>query len=258
VATNLAVGLAEDDKYKVVLVDADLQFGDVAVFLNLSTNRTMADLIPQLDELETEMVGEVVVPHYSGIKVLLAPPRPEMAELVSAESVRTLVLTLREDFDYVIVDTHSSLDDVTLAVLDAADKVLAITTPEVPAVKDARIFLELVEALGYPTEKIMLGANKVYRNGTITSAEIEESANQKLGFLLGRDDAVAAAAINQGEPAIMGDPNSFLGKGIKALVEKIVALTQEPEEAESPAAGPASQKANGARSRSGLLSALRR
>lgn len=258
VATNLAVALAEDDKYKVVLVDADLQFGDVAVFLNLSTNRTVADLIPQLDELEAEMIGEVIVPHYSGIKVLLAPPRPEMAELVTADSVRTLVLTLREDFDYVIVDTHSSLDDITLAALDAADRVLVITTPEVPAIKDARVFLELVEALGYETEKIVLGANKVFRNGTITASEIEESANQKLEFQLGRDDSVAAAAINQGEPAFICEPGSFLAKGIKALTEKVVALTQEQEDEESLADSSASQKANGARSRSGLLSALRR
>ncbi len=258
VATNLAVGLAKDEKYKVVLVDADLQFGDVAVFLNLSTDRTLADLIPQLEELEAEMVGEVIVPHSSGIKVLLAPPRPEMSELVTGESIRTLVLALREDFDYVIVDTPSSLDDVTLAVLDAADRVLVLTTPEVPAIKDARVFLELAEALGYPTEKIILGANKVLRKATITAREIEESTHQKLEFQVGRDDSVAAAAINQGEPALIGEPGSFLARGVKALAEMIVAMTQEPEKAESVAAGPASQKAGGARHKSGLLSALRR
>jgi len=119
-ATNLAIGLNTDET-PTVLVDTNLQFGDISVFLNLQVKNSIADLASRIEEIDAEVLEEVLMVHESGLRVLAAPARPEMAEEVQPEHVRKVIEHLRLNFAYVVVDTSSTMDDTTLAVLDLTE-----------------------------------------------------------------------------------------------------------------------------------------
>jgi pilus assembly protein CpaE len=125
-----------------VLMDADLQFGDVLVHLNTKATRTASDLVHD-GQLDIELVPEIVLAHNSGLKLLLGPTQPELADSITAEMVGEIIQSLKKHFKVVVVDTSSHLSDKTLVVMDNADYVLVVTTPELPAIKNTKLFLEL-------------------------------------------------------------------------------------------------------------------
>src|SRR3982751_3204699 len=143
VAVNLAVAAATELGKSVVLVDGSFQFGDVGVLLNLNPkNKSIADLVPELEAGEPESLDTFVITHSAGIRVLLAPPSPEMAELITPTVVRRVLEALRRGHDLVIVDCTSWFNDTTLAILDAADLVLTMLSLEITSIKNMRMFLE--------------------------------------------------------------------------------------------------------------------
>lgn len=231
--TNLAVALHSEER-RVLLVDGNLQFGDVGVFLNLQSNRTILDLVG-LDEVDPDVLESALVPHNSGVKVILAPPRPEMAEEVTGAHVKTLLQQLRREFPLVLVDTASGLTDVVLSVFDVADRILLVTTPDIPAIKDARLFFELMDALEYPDEKILFVMNKVDRRGGIQAANVEELIKHPVGGQVSADERSVLHAINQGVPLVMGDRAKAPVPGILELAGR---LKRELAEAEAALAGP--------------------
>jgi len=167
-ATNIAVGLDTADT-PTVLVDAALQFGDVAVSLNLQAKNSFIDLASRAEELDAEFVDEVLLRHNTGLRVLAAPPRPEVADEVTAGQVRNVIQFLKRNFAYVIVDTSSNMDDITLAVLDVADLLITIATPEIPSIKDTRLLFDLLGVLEFPKERIFFVLNKTDKRSGISS-----------------------------------------------------------------------------------------
>src|SRR5262249_24641646 len=160
IATNLAAGLMKEGT-KVLLMDCSLQFGDVGVFLNLQAQNNIIDLVKDVDDLDMDLVENVLVTHDTGLKVLLAPIRPEDAELVPADKVPTLVEKLSTSFDYIVVDLSSQLNDLAIGLFDIAERILLVITPTLPAVKSTKTVLTLMEALSYPEIKVQLVFNRV-------------------------------------------------------------------------------------------------
>src|SRR3954470_19519408 len=161
IAVNLAVAAATELGKSVVLMDASFQFGDIGVLLNLNPkNKSIADLVPELEAGEPESLDTFVINHSAGVGVLLAPPSPEMAELVTPTVVRRVLEALRRGHDLVIVDCTSWFNDTTLAILDAADLVLTMLSLEITSIKNMRLFLEVAEQLGYEQEKVKLVLNR--------------------------------------------------------------------------------------------------
>jgi pilus assembly protein CpaE len=150
---NLAIAIHKHTSAKVAVVDASLQFGDISVLLNVQPRTTVADIAPHADDLELDLIEKVVVGHSSGIKALLAPPRPEMADLVTSTALVAILEKMRRMFDIVIVDMYSSLQDIVISVLDVSDRIVLVTTPEIPAIKSAKLFFEVTDALEYPRDK---------------------------------------------------------------------------------------------------------
>jgi pilus assembly protein CpaE len=137
---NLAVALAQlKAGTRVALVDSSLQFGDVAVLLNLQASRSIVDLAPHIDELDNDLLETVMVAHGSGVRALLAPPRPELADRVGPGLLEKTLAMLRDLYTYVVVDTAATISDITLTALDAADRIVLVTTPDIPAIKDAKL-----------------------------------------------------------------------------------------------------------------------
>jgi pilus assembly protein CpaE len=220
IVTNLAIALQSDES-KVVIVDANLQFGDVGVFLNLQGKYSLVNVVERADEMDLDFVQSVLVAHGSGVKVLLAPPTPEDAELATASQVRKVLEGLRQFFAYVIVDTSSVLREVELSVFDVSDRILLIATPDIPSLKNVKIFFDLVEKLEYPKEKTILVLNRVDRRGGISATSVEETIKHPVGGQILIDDKTVLASINSGVPFITGPRSLPPVQGVLELAQKI-------------------------------------
>ncbi len=214
IATNLAVALRSLTGKRVALVDCNLVFGDVAVMLNLHPHTTISDLIPSLRSLDRESLDRVLVEHSSGIKVLASPPRPELAELISADHLRTILTQLKSHYDYVVVDTPPTFEDTVLAVLDLSDRILLLATLEMPAIKNVKLFLEVAEALHYPEGKLALVLNRADSAGGIRVEDIEQNIRFKISGSISSGWQLMTTAVNQGIPVVISQPDSSIAKSL--------------------------------------------
>lgn len=236
-AINLAVALLkmqEAEGKQVVLVDTSLQFGDVGVMMNLKPSRSIADLVEHIDDLEQDMFESTFLVHTSGVKCLLAPPRPEMADLVSPGHVETILNELKKYFDYIVVDTASALGDLVLSVLDNAERIVLLATPDIPSLANTKLFFEVTEALEYPPQKILLTLNKVDRAGRITAKDISDSLKHEVVGQIVLDDKSVVQSINRGTPLALADRRSPIVQNIWDLahyvVESLETVAEEVEE----------------------------
>jgi pilus assembly protein CpaE len=235
IAVNVAIALQQNAASKVALVDTSLQFGDVGVLLNLYASRTVADLVSHIDELDNELINDIFIAHSSGIKALLAPPRPEVADTVTPALVTDVLERLRTMFDIIIVDTSSVLDDLVLSVMDISDKIMVVTTPEIPAIKNAKLLFEVTEALEYERERIMFILNKVDKRINIRAEDIESNIKYKIEAQLPLDERSVTTAVNQGVPYVLGDKNSLLTQATVALSNHLVkSLNPVSQKVETP------------------------
>jgi pilus assembly protein CpaE len=242
IATNLAIALQTETEARVVLVDGNLQFGDIAVLLNLKPVRTVADLVPHMNELDGELIHSVMIPHSSGIKTLLAPPRPEMADLVIPDHMKRILEELKKTFDFIIVDTWTSLHDLVLAIMDVSDRIVLITTPDIPSIKNTKLFFEVTEALGYPPEKVFLTINKVDRRSSIRAEDIETGIKHPVAATLVLDERVATPAANQGAPFVFSAANSAIAQGMVDLAHQLLDTLVEKEGVAETTEAPAGEK----------------
>jgi len=222
IAVNVAIALQQNAASKVALVDTSLQFGDIGVLLNLYASRTIADLVSHADELDNELLNDIFIAHSSGIKALLAPPRPEVADTVTPALVVDILERLRTMFDIIIVDTSSVLDDLVLSVLDISDKIIVVTTPEIPSIKNAKLLFEVTEALEYERERTMFILNKVDKRINIRAEDIEANIKYRVEAQLPLDERSVTTAVNQGVPYVLGDKNSLLTQATTALSNHLV------------------------------------
>jgi pilus assembly protein CpaE len=220
-AVNLAVTL-HNDETPVVLVDGDLQFGDIAVFLNEQSKNSVVDLAPRSDELDPEVVEEVMIHHSaSGLKVLASPPRPEYAESVTGDQFANVLRYLRTYYSYVIVDASSSLNDVTLAAMDACDAILLITTQDIPAIKNARLFLDLADAMKINRKRILFVMNRFDKRIGITPEKVSDSFKQEIVTIIPVDERIVIPSINRGVPFMLGDRSRPIAKSFLQLAELV-------------------------------------
>jgi pilus assembly protein CpaE len=222
VAVNLAVALRQLTSKDVALVDADLQFGDVAVLLNLQPTRSIADLALQVKELDNRMLSTVLASHSSGVKALFAPSRPELSDLVAPEHARTILERMLRIFDYVIVDTKGFLCDLVLSILDMSDRVLLVATPDIPAIKSIRLFSDVVNVLRYPNERTCLIINKADKKSALDVQDIEAVIKLPVVARLPTDDPNVDYAANEGVPFVLEYPKSPLAKGFSELAAWLV------------------------------------
>ncbi|MCG2784656.1 MAG: response regulator [Anaerolineae bacterium] len=220
-AVNLSVTL-HNDETRVILIDAKLQYGDVAVFLNEQGKNTILDLTSRADELDAEVVESVVIKHAaSGMRVLAAPARPEQAEQVSSDQFVKLVKYLRQNYAYVVIDTSSALEDVTLAALDNADIVILVVTQDIPAIKNCRLFLDLMDTIGTPRERICFVMNKYDKRISITPEKVGDNLKQLVVGVIPLDERVVIPSVNRGVPFMIDNKSQPSSKAIFSLAEVV-------------------------------------
>jgi pilus assembly protein CpaE len=226
--TNLGIALYNDDS-SVLLVDGNLQFGDVAVFLNEQSKNSVVDLATRADELDPEIVESVTVKHsQSGVKILAAPTKPEQGDAVSGEQFAKMLQFLKSVYSYVIVDTTSALNEVTLAAIDSSDILLLVTTQDIPSIKSMRLFLDVADAFGMDRTRIVFVMNKFDKRIGITPEKVGDNLKQPILAVIPFEERVIVS-VNKGIPFLLADKSRPLSKSILSLAEIIRQRVLEQE-----------------------------
>ncbi len=220
-AINLAMALHNDDS-PTIIVDGNLQFGDVAVFLNEQTKNSIVDLAPRTDELDADILEDVLATHAkSGVKILAAPPRPEYAENISGEQFSKVLEYLRHFYAYVVIDTATALDDITLASIDASDIIILITTQDIPAIKNTRHFFDLTHVLNVDLNRVIFAMNRYDKRIGITPEKVGESFKHEIAAVLPLEDRVVIPSINRGMPFVLSDKTKPISKAVLSLAKEV-------------------------------------
>jgi pilus assembly protein CpaE len=232
ILSNLAVAVKKIDRSKrIALVDGSLFFGDISIVLDVPSSKTVSDLQGKVDQLDSQLLMDVMMSHPSGISVLLAPPKPEQAELIQADEYKRILLELRRNFDYVFVDTYPSLKDETqLAILDVSDYILTVMTLEMPSIKDVRLFLEVAEILEYPRDKIILILNRADSKHGLKVENIEGAIQHPIAASIVSSGAAVTLSINRGTPIVIEQPDNPFSRGIEALAFRVLNDTLNQKE----------------------------
>ncbi len=223
IAVNLAVAMRRQSGSTVALFDADFFFGNVGVYLNLPTVYSVLNLVPSADHLDTVVLDQVLLPHASGIRVLLSPYYPEEAELVEAHHVEKILGALAQTYSYVLVDCQASYDERTLTVLERADVIVLITTPEVGAIKNTSRFLELAEKLAIGPERVHILVNRSDSDVGVEIGEIERTLRHPVAFQVISGGRTVVFSVNRGIPLVMDHPGHPFSQQMLAIAEELMA-----------------------------------
>jgi pilus assembly protein CpaE len=222
-AVNFAVAARAELGKRVALIDGGLQFGDVGVLLNLNPkNQSIADVAREMAGGDLETLESTLIDHSTGVRVLMAPPSPEMAELITPEHVTRIIGALRATHDLVVVDCSPQLQDVTLAFLDQSDVVLTVLTLEITNIKNIRQFLALVEQLGYPDGKVQLLLNRADSGYGIRLQDVESSIGRKISHSVVSDGRTVVYALNRGVPFVVAARQARVSEDVVRLAKTVV------------------------------------
>lgn len=239
IATNLAVALHTEDT-PTVIVDGSLQFGDVAACLNLQTRNSILDLVDQSSELDSDLVDRIAIHHPSGIKVIAAPGRPEQAAAIQSAQISKVLHFLATLFQYVVVDTSAALDEAAIGAIDSCDVVILVGAPDLPTIKNLRIFFDLGEVLNLTPQKIVLVMNRMDKRYGISAEKVADLLKQAIVSQIPLDDRAVPLSTNNGEPFLLVDRTKPISRSILELAQavktRIVEINQAPQEEKKPAA----------------------
>jgi pilus assembly protein CpaE len=238
VATNLAIALASQAKARVVLCDLSLQFGDVAALLNLPIEKSIVDLAENDAVTDPDVIRDVLADGPEGIKVLVAPVSPELADYVTTQHLRVLLEELRQTFDFVVIDGPSYLNEITLEALESADAVVLITDLSVTAVKNTRLLLAVMDVLKVDEHRINLVDNH-HRGelGGLDKAAAESHLKHPIALQIPHDVSAMETSISRGVPLMVASPTSPAADAIRQLAKHLVPTipsTQGPPETPAP------------------------
>jgi pilus assembly protein CpaE len=229
IATNLAITLAQRSGQPVCLVDADLQFGDVAVMLKLTPHHTIVDAVGSLDRLDAPLLQSLLVTHEaSGLKVLPAPLEPAFADQVGASEMVAIVEVLREFCGYVVVDTPAYFNDLVLGLVEVSDNVVMVAGMDIPNIKNVKIGLQTLRLLNTPMEKLMLVLNRSNSKVKLDIGEVERTLQVKADSLV-PSDVLVPQSVNKGVPVVLHAPKSPVARAIQQLAEHFVPTPAEPK-----------------------------
>lgn len=230
---NVALALAgmSGEPERVVILDADLQFGDVCISLQVEPQHTIVDAARDIDKLDEALLNSLLASHTSGMRVLSAPLEPSLADEVSTQVVVKTLGMLKRMFDYVVIDTAPFLDEPVLSILERSDTVLLVVDMDLPAVKNAKLALDTLKLIKFPFEKIKLILNRVNSKARLDIDELERSLGLTVQAAVSSDKLVPRA-VNEGEPVVSLYPRSRPAKdlrGVAALVFEGEPVEEEEE-----------------------------
>lgn len=210
VSVNLATALQEKGK-DIVLIDLDLQFGDVGIFMNVPRFETISDLVKE-GSFSRSSIKRYLYKHNTGVSILCAPASPELAEIVKPEHISMIADVLKKEFDYIIFDMSPTIDEFVLHALDISDSIYFVTNPEISTLKNTKVCLDVLKTLGH-FDKVKMVLNKDGES-YIKRKDMESTLNKDMDLVIPRDSKSAISAINRGIPLVDVAPRSKASKAI--------------------------------------------
>jgi len=244
VAANLAIALRGSREAKVLLIDADLFFGDLDALLDLHPSHRIVEILQKFDPEDTDVLQRMFVDHASGVRLLAGPGRPELAELVRPEPLQSLLESVGQLYDYLVLDMGCQYNKLTQQVLDLVDRVILVVTPEVTAIKSANLFLRMPGPRAFPPRKVLPLLNKYHRVWGITPESVGDTIGQMVSLTVPDDEGAALTAVNRGQPVLLSAPRSSMVRPLleleklmpdqEQLAEELLELAQQRKSAPPP------------------------
>ena len=216
ISTNLAEALARLNRGRVCIVDLDLDFGDVAIFLKLDPATTISKALNFGSELDASHVRSIVTPYRENLDALLAPAKPAEAEFVTADVAMNVIDVLRTMYTYVVLDTPPSFAEVTLRSFEKADSYILVTTLDLPSLKNIKVAMETLDALGYPRSKWHLALNRANTDVGLGLSDVEEVLGVPVTASIPSSRDVPAT-LNTGTTLIADNPDHPVSQAIMQL-----------------------------------------
>jgi pilus assembly protein CpaE len=221
IAINTAIALHKELGKSVCLIDANFQFGDHRVFLDLGMDKmSIVDLVNS-PGFDIELIRQILVKHESGVDLLLAPPSPEMAELINSDHLPEVINMIANDFDYIVIDIDKRLDEVNLRAMDVAQVIFVVMTADLPCLKNVRLLLETIAHLGYSDDKVKLILNRSNAFTGINVKNAESALKRKIDYQIVNEYRGAIGALNSGAPFMYTKSDSPLGKNVLDFVKSM-------------------------------------
>ena len=227
IAMNLAIVLRQMTQERVALIDADLQSGDIHVLLNMNSPSSIDDLREAVS-LDSEIIHQSMAEHDTGLMVLRAPLQPESAERFTEEEMKRILVDLRENFDYLVVDLSTAYSEANLTILEMADQIVLVTTLEVTSLNKVTRFFEVAEKLHYPEQKIVLVCNRVQSYYGIKPQQLEQHVRHRVAAQFPEENQLMVHAANRGVPFVLQNRGHPFTKQLVNLARELIqAATEE-------------------------------
>lgn len=228
IASNLAAATAS----RTVLVDLNLQAGDLPLYLGVDAKYSIADMVEKRSRLDGELINSLVTPFpNSNLSLLAAPREADSADEIEPQHVFEVLQRLREHFDYVILDPQHTFDSITLAALDQSDEILLILTLDIPAIRSTQRALQIFDKLGYPRKKVRIAVNRWSKQIDLDLRQVEKFLGEPVVGFIPSDYQTAVNSINLGTPLMQSEPNSKIAVEIRRIAETIAMGVAPPKEA---------------------------
>ncbi len=217
IATNIAAATNS----RTVLVDLNLQAGDLPLFLGVESKYSIADMVEKRSRLDESLISSLVTPYSANLSLLAAPREADSADEIEPQHVFEVLQRLREHFDYVVLDPQHTFDSITLAALDQSDQIILIVTLDIPAIRSTQRALGIFDKLGYPRKKICIVVNRWSKQIDLDLRQVEKFLGEPVVGFVPSDYHTAVSSINLGTPLMQAEPNSKIALEIRRIAEQI-------------------------------------
>ncbi|HZN08475.1 MAG TPA: AAA family ATPase [Pyrinomonadaceae bacterium] len=217
IASNLAAATSS----RTVLVDLNLQAGDLPLFLGLEAKYSIADMVEKRQRLDESLINSLVTPHSTNLWLLAAPHEADSADEIEPQHVFEVLQKLREHFDYVVLDPQHTFDSITLAALDQSDEIILVLTLDIPAIRSTQRALEIFDRLGYPRKKVRIVVNRWSKQIDLDLRQVEKFLGEPCMGYVPSDYQTAVSSINLGTPLVHAEPTSKIAMEIRRVAEQM-------------------------------------
>jgi len=230
----IATNLAACSDARTVLVDLNLQAGDLPLFLGVDPKYSFADMAENHARLDDDLVKSFVTPYSSNLSLLAAPKEADSADEIEPEHVFDVLQKLRESYEYVVLDPQHTFDAITLAALDQSDEIILVLTLDIPAIRSTQRALEIFDRLGYPRKKLRIVVNRWSKQIDLDLRQVEKFLGEPVVGFIPSDYQTAVTSINLGQPLVKTDAGCKISQEIKRIARTIASGTVPVAEDEKP------------------------
>ncbi|HET8781933.1 MAG TPA: AAA family ATPase [Pyrinomonadaceae bacterium] len=217
----MATNLAAATNSKTVLVDLNLQAGDLPLFLGLEAKYSIADMVEKRQRLDAELINSLVTQHSQNLWLLAAPREADSADEIEPQHVFEVLQKIREHYDYIVLDPQHTFDSITLAALDQSDEIILVLTLDIPAIRSTQRALEIFDRLGYPRKKVRIVVNRWSKQIDLDLRQVEKFLGEPCVGFVPSDYQTAVNSINLGTPLVQAEPTSKIALEVRRIAEQI-------------------------------------